>query len=78
MRSPIEPEEKRGKLVTTMVGEIMAKSWIISHISRSMIPICLMERSLDIMETQREGQNLQRGRVATCAVGRMVVYGDLY
>lgn len=59
------------------VGEIVANLRSNNHISRSMILINLMARSLDVKMMSRKRKNLQRKMVATYAVGRMVMQGAL-
>ncbi|KAH0746915.1 hypothetical protein KY285_008572 [Solanum tuberosum] len=58
-------------------GEIVAKARSSGHIPRSMTPISLMARSLDVMATRRGRQRLPTKVVATYAAGRMVMQGAL-
>ena len=75
MRKPAKLEERRREAVITMVREIFAKLKSSGHILRSMIPISLMARCLDVMVIRRERQRLEKEVVATYAVGRMAIKG---
>ncbi|KAH0710971.1 hypothetical protein KY284_012398 [Solanum tuberosum] len=70
------PDRARGEEIRgghDHMGEIMEKAKSNDHIPRTMIPISLMARSLDVMATRRERQRLPKEMVVTYAAGHMAM-----